>query len=90
MSVNEVTYYEVSCDEPGCGTETGDLGDYSAWSNRGAALDQWLDADGQYLPDGSTYCESHRKPQCDECEEFVPVDEDRLCTSCRDSDGESA
>ena len=42
MSVREVTYYEVVCD--GCGRSTGDIDEmFTAWSDRDAATEQWVD-----------------------------------------------
>lgn len=68
MSIREVTYYEVVCDFEGCGTKTGDMGgDFSAFSDHGWALDDWINGDG-YFHDGVTLCAEHAPMDCDECE----------------------
>lgn len=83
MSTEAVTYYRVTCDEEGCGTATGDLDDYSAWSDEGAALDQWLDHDGVQTPDGRTFCEAHSSPyKCTDCREAVD-DAGGKCQHCQ-------
>lgn len=58
MSVKEQMGYAIVCDFPGCGTETGDLGDYAFWGDVGAAVDEWSNADG-YSGDLGDYCEEH-------------------------------
>lgn len=89
MSAREVTYYEVVCDEPGCGRTTGDLGsDYTAWSDREGALDEWINSDGVVMVDGRTFCYDHVAGRiCDHCDEgrdTAPPDDDgeRLCAKC--------
>ena len=84
MTLNAKTYYEVACDEPGCGITTGDLnGDFSAWSDHGQAVTDWEEHDGQ-VRDGQYYCNRHRKPQCDECGKLVVVCDDSMCKDCCD------
>lgn len=71
MSVKEVTYYQIVCDEPGCTFKTGDGGeDFSAWSDANAALEDWsydhwrqsIEVDGELRH----YCEEHVKPEAGE------------------------
>lgn len=88
MSVRTVTYYQLECDEPGCGTTTSELGDYSAWADHGAAIEEWFDNDGVELEDGRTFCVGHgEKHRCAECREpsnalVVGEDEVRRCAHC--------
>lgn len=70
MSVREVAYYEVACDHEGCGVTTGDKGDYSAWSDRDGAVEDWEGSEGWVSKDGArAFCEEHRPPSCAECGE---------------------
>lgn len=86
MTVKSEPYYWIECDDPGCGVKSADLGDYSAWGDDSQALYEWSEWEGQETPDGKHYCERHRKPQCDECEQFVPVNDERLCADCAGAD----
>jgi hypothetical protein len=59
MSVKTEDYYSIICDYPGCKTTAQEGGDYSAWADVGAAIDEaengeWLCIDG-----GGEYCPSH-------------------------------
>lgn len=85
MTVKSKPYYWVECDEPGCGVTTGDLGDYSAWSDAGQAEDMWRDGDNQEI-DGRHYCYDHRKPQCSGCGKAGPVDDNDECSECAGDD----
>lgn len=43
MAIRPVTYYEAVCDD--CGLRTMDLrGDYSAWSDPGIPVEEWVNA----------------------------------------------
>ena len=75
MSIKEVTYYQIECDEPNCERCTGD-GEFSAWGDAGAALDDWRDGDGVFTEDGRTFCEEHRPPVCVDCDATVDLTED--------------
>jgi hypothetical protein len=67
MTIREVTYYQVACDEPGCGLDTETKGgEYTAWSDTDGAVEDWTGSDGQVLDDGRTYCEKHWKDDDDE------------------------
>lgn len=67
MSVREVTYYQVVCDEPGCEFNTEDFCDeYSAWSDSGTAIDDWVNADLYHGDDGRDLCPAHA-PKCPGC-----------------------
>lgn len=61
MSIRELTYYDVKCDD--CERCTADSGDYSAWSDSGHAMDDWVDGDnwvGYWCGFGSmALCEEH-------------------------------
>lgn len=92
MSVREVTYYQVACDHPDCDVTTGSLGgDFSAWSEPGHALDEWINSDCQSLDDGRTFCDQHRVPMCERCDEPLPSDSaDRdVCPRCEAEDNGS-
>ncbi len=60
MSVKAVTYYTVVCDWPGCGADSNEGSDYTAWSDQDGALvvvderDWWPDKDGE-----RHYCTEH-------------------------------
>lgn len=84
MGIQIVEMYEVVCDEPGCEVKTGTDGEYSAWADKGYAVDEWIDGDRQW--DSSTeraWCQEHKKPYCIECDTFKPVDDDSCCDDCR-------
>lgn len=73
VTIRAQTYYDVICDEPGCGRASIDLGgDYSAWSDAGSAEEDWENGDGQTAKtiDGIVqhFCEKHRKPTCANCD----------------------
>jgi hypothetical protein len=72
MSIKEATYYYVECDAAGCGARTGDMGEYSAWSDHGVALDEWVSGDG-YHDDktGQSFCGDHWPTLCVECEDAI-------------------
>lgn len=85
MSIKEETYYRVECDHDGCTTDTSDLGDFSAWGDRGVASDEWAECAQRIDIDGETkhYCEKHQLPQCGECDEpGNPDHPDELCDAC--------
>lgn len=58
--IREVTYYQFVCDFPGCEVTAQEDGEFSAWGEESAALDDaarndWLeDRDGERL-----YCRGH-------------------------------
>lgn len=79
MTLREVAYYEVVCDD--CEVKTGDLGDYSAWSDHGHALDEWRNHEGWVGDDGETLCWKHA-PRCHICSEVQ--EPDGFCT-CLDA-----
>lgn len=88
MTLKTPTMYAIECDEPGCKAATEDLGEFSAWSDHGAAEDQWRDHDGIILKDGRHYCDGHRDGRmCDYCEsedDVQVVDDESLCVTHRD------
>lgn len=92
MSVKEVTFYRVECDAEGCTVSTEDMGDYAAWADPGAALDEWgREGEARSFDDGRTLCREHAQPYvCVGCEaeSTVPLevveDDDRLCPKCAD------
>ena len=58
MSVKEQMGYALVCDFPGCGTETGDVGEYAFWGDLGDAIEEWRDADG-VSDESGTFCAEH-------------------------------
>lgn len=74
MTVRTVPGYEVICDEPGCGTKTGDVGGYSLWGDSDYAEEDWVNADGQIIED-KHFCSKHRKPECCGCESISDLKE---------------
>lgn len=84
MAVNAVTYYEVQCDFTSpegvrCSTKTGDMGDFSAWADDGAAIDQWRDFGTYNYETGEAFCEEHA-PKCPGC--GIPLDDDEHEDDC--------
>lgn len=83
MGINAVTYYEAQCDRPGCGRKSADLGDYSAWSDHGSAVDEWINSDGyQDEKTGELFCYEHRPALCVECDEpatGLDKDDETVC-----------
>ncbi len=67
MSIREVTYYQVVCDEPGCVVTTETVSDeYSAWSDSGQAVDHWVNVGLYHGEDGRDLCDLH-SPKCPGC-----------------------
>lgn len=70
--IEPVTYYKVRCDWPDCRVSTESLGgEYSAWSDSGAAVDEWVNDDGVVLEKSQhAFCHEHslffRCPECGE------------------------
>lgn len=58
MSVKEQMGYALVCDFPGCGLETGDLGEYGFWGSLADAIEEWCDADG-ISDEAGTFCSTH-------------------------------
>lgn len=87
MSIRQVAYYQVHCDEAGCDRSTGDTGEYSAWSSREDAQTDWEEGWGIALDDGRTFCETHSvDKRCAGCDykgtDLTEYDEDRWCPKC--------
>lgn len=88
MSLREVTYYQVACDQEGCTVDTDSLSsDYSAWSDRNGAEEEWQDDDHMIVGDGRHFCVDHRRGhECDHCDwtgdGATPADDCWLCPSC--------
>ena len=72
MSLHDVRYWTVECDEPGCEYTLGTDSDYSAWADKSAAVEDWCEAGwGVVMPDGKTaYCGQHIP------DEFCPDDDE--------------
>lgn len=91
MTIREVTFYQVQCDQSGCTETTETLGgDYSAWGNTSGAEDDWVNAEGQATEDGKHFCEQHRVPECCDCGSTAVVVNDApdgsgdwYCEKCR-------
>lgn len=88
MSIREVTYYQVACDEPGCQVATDALGsEYSAWGDPGGAEEEWESYNGLAF-DGWHFCGEHRLThECSWCSwegaGATPNDDGEfLCPSC--------
>lgn len=76
MSVNEVTFYTVTCDHPDCTISTQELNDeYAAWSDASQAVDDWGNHDGSYV-NGKAYCPDHATSFCRECGTAESIKED--------------
>lgn len=73
--IRQVPCYEIVCDEPGCETKTGDLGEFSCWMDEGQAIDDWINSDGQIDGDRA-FCHKHTRPACVECDATLDVEPD--------------
>lgn len=88
MSIKEVTYYQVHCDESGCDVKTGDMAEYSAFGEASQAKDDWEDGDGIVCDDGRTFCGNHtlgkRCAGCDHVGTDLTMDEsdEYWCPKC--------
>jgi hypothetical protein len=85
--IRPVTYYEVVCDEPGCGCSTADLGgEYAAFSDGGAAEDDWDNSGSIKTESGEHYCEEHKAAyQCCECYDntnLIATPRGMVCKDC--------
>lgn len=59
MGVHESIGYRLVCDFPGCDFATEDMnGEYSSWTDRGYAIDEWREGDG-YVGDDGVRCPTH-------------------------------
>lgn len=73
MGVHESIGYRLVCDWPGCGFDTESMNDeYSSWTDRGYAIDEWREGDGYHGPEG-TYCPTHTIWTTDEFDERVEI-----------------
>ena len=83
MSVREVTYYQVTCDHSGCEESTLTFGEYSAWSDKESAIEDWSGHGGQVISETRHLCLKHRQPECTDCGEVVGLRKDeRGCWFC--------
>lgn len=57
--IESVTMYRLICDWPGCEESAQEGGDYYAWSDAGAAVDEASGAGWREGCDGSWFCEAH-------------------------------
>lgn len=86
MGLETVEMYKVVCDYPDCGVETQEFGEYMAWGDHGAAIDEWVNAEGQFH-EGRALCPSHAKPFCYGCDEWVDeVNDDDICARCAEDE----
>lgn len=89
MALKEVTYFTVECDAADCGQDLSDFSDYSAWGDGGVACDEWSNADGLILDDGTALCSTHAAAYlwCDQCGDNRTLlrddDGDPLCSQCK-------
>ncbi|AWN03245.1 hypothetical protein PBI_APPA_64 [Microbacterium phage Appa] len=59
MGVHESIGYRLVCDFPGCEFDTESMNDeYSSWTDRGYAIDEWREGDGYVGPEG-VFCPTH-------------------------------
>ncbi|WNM65467.1 hypothetical protein SEA_PHONEGINGI_65 [Microbacterium phage Phonegingi] len=59
MGVHESIGYRLVCDFPGCEFDTESMNDeYSSWTDRGDAIDEWREGDGYVGPEG-VFCPTH-------------------------------
>lgn len=79
MVVKSKPYYWIECDE--CGASSGEIGDFAAWSDSGAAIDEAVSAEWFIGDDGEHKCYSCA-PKCAEC--GYVLDSDRTCSSSVD------
>lgn len=91
MSIKEVTYYEVHCDEPGCGrcTET-ENETFGAFLSQSRAVDDWSINEGYDMGSDRHLCAKHAEPYiCQKCSDVVPepipftlFGGERICAEC--------
>lgn len=82
MSTQSAPYFWLVCD--GCGERSTEGGDFSAWSDHGAAADEALDR-GWQINDEGDFCEDCRRPMCAGCGEHnatTEYAEDTWCDEC--------
>lgn len=83
MTIEHVTMYRVVCDEPDCGISTPDLGDFTAWDEDRAAVDQWEDVEGLAVG-GKHFCPFHAPAHlCDYCGNEYEQRVEGRCAQCR-------
>lgn len=59
MGVHESIGYRLRCDFPGCEFDTESMNDeYSSWTDRSYAIDEWREGDGYVGPEG-VFCPTH-------------------------------
>lgn len=59
MGVHQSIGYMLRCDFPGCDFATEDMNtEYSSWTDRGYAIDEWREGDG-YVGDEGVFCPTH-------------------------------
>lgn len=81
MSIKSAPFYTIVCDYPGCGTDTGDLGEYAAWSDLSQAVEEWESSDCLVVENGPDdkrfYCREHTiwNPDEDDDCAMVPLPE---------------
>ena len=88
MPIQEVTMYAIQCDALGCNINTSELGgDYSAWGDKGGAVEEWTACDGRLTDDGKAYCHDHANRVCPCCDREGDVDfiaEHDQCRACEE------
>ncbi|QYC54399.1 hypothetical protein SEA_PICKLES13_64 [Microbacterium phage Pickles13] len=73
MGVHESIGYMLRCDFPGCDFATEDMNtEYSSWTDRGYAIDEWREGDGYVGPEG-VFCPTHTIWTTDEFDERVEI-----------------
>ena len=87
MSLKSAPYYWLECDD--CGEKSTEGGDYTAWSDHGAAESD-AEVSDWYVEDGHHWCEACRhKHICIECDKVTDdLDDDTACPECREGGAE--
>lgn len=87
--IKTVEMYAIVCDYPDCDFETSDLGgDFSAWSDIGAAHDEWINSDCisvEINGEDLYFCAEHRMDLCTICDSpdaWEHSDGDIYCDEC--------
>lgn len=86
MSIRTSPYYWLECDAPGCGANSTEGDDYTAYGTEEGAKEQAQDAEWKLIEDGRHYCYEHAMYVCMECGALdlteLAGERDYLCVSC--------
>lgn len=59
MSIRSQPYYWIECDYPGCNASAQESGDFAAWSDVDAAMEEASNSEWLIIEGGGEYCEHH-------------------------------